>query len=196
MAYGLDIVLSDLGEISLAHNAFFAGGAYAAALLAVDWGMNAWATLAGAILVGPVDGARPRRHYPADARVRILTGNVRRVGRLLRRRFELGRARRLGRGGRHSDAGSVGGTIGLDRWKQPRAMAFCLCPAAAHALRRASISTLQIGAGGVDGPYEPAPRRHERARRAAGPSRRFRRVGTGQRGRGLAVCVSTRLCRT
>ena len=52
MAYGLDIVLSDLGEISLAHNAFFAGGAYAAALLSVDLGLNAWITLAGAIAVG------------------------------------------------------------------------------------------------------------------------------------------------
>ena len=50
MAYGLDIILSDLGEVSLAHTAFFATGAYAASLLAVDHGLGAWATLLGAIL--------------------------------------------------------------------------------------------------------------------------------------------------
>jgi branched-chain amino acid transport system permease protein len=49
MAYGLDIILSDLGEISLAHTAFFAAGAYAAALLSVNAGWGAWETLAGAI---------------------------------------------------------------------------------------------------------------------------------------------------
>ncbi len=50
MSYGFDIILSDLGEISLAQIAFFATGAYAAALLAVDHGWNAWATLAAAVL--------------------------------------------------------------------------------------------------------------------------------------------------
>lgn len=48
MAYGLDIILSDLGEISLAHTAFFAAGAYAAALLSVA-GLGAWLTLGGAV---------------------------------------------------------------------------------------------------------------------------------------------------
>ena len=51
MAYGLDVILSDLGEVSLAHTAFFAAGAYAASLLAVDHGWGAWATLAGAIIL-------------------------------------------------------------------------------------------------------------------------------------------------
>ena len=46
MAYGQDIVLSDLGEVSLAHTAFFAAGAYAAGILAVEYGWGAWATLA------------------------------------------------------------------------------------------------------------------------------------------------------
>ena len=49
MAYGLDVILSDLGEVSLAHTAFFAAGAYAAALLSVGAGLGAWAALAGAI---------------------------------------------------------------------------------------------------------------------------------------------------
>ena len=48
MAYGQDIVLSDLGEVSLAHTAFFAAGAYATGILAADHGWNAWATLAAA----------------------------------------------------------------------------------------------------------------------------------------------------
>ena len=50
MAYGLDIILSDLGEISLAHTAFFAAGAYAAALLSVNFGLSAWQTLGGALV--------------------------------------------------------------------------------------------------------------------------------------------------
>ncbi len=50
MAYGLDIILSDLGEVSLAHTAFFAAGAYAASLLAVNGGYGAWATLLGAVV--------------------------------------------------------------------------------------------------------------------------------------------------
>ena len=49
MAYGQDIVLSDLGEVSLAHTAFFAAGAYAAGILAVGSGWNAWATLLASI---------------------------------------------------------------------------------------------------------------------------------------------------
>jgi len=51
MSYGFDIILSDLGEISLAQTAFFAAGAYAAALLAVNHGWGAWATLAAAVAV-------------------------------------------------------------------------------------------------------------------------------------------------
>lgn len=50
MSYGLDIILSDLGEISLAHTAFFATGAYAAAILSVNDGQGAWVAMAGAVL--------------------------------------------------------------------------------------------------------------------------------------------------
>ena len=48
MAYGQDIVLSDLGEVSLAHTAFFAAGAYAAGILSADHQWGAWATLVAA----------------------------------------------------------------------------------------------------------------------------------------------------
>jgi branched-chain amino acid transport system permease protein len=51
MSYGLDLVLSDLGEISLAHTAFFATGAYAAAILTVNYGQNAWVAMAAAVLL-------------------------------------------------------------------------------------------------------------------------------------------------
>lgn len=54
MAYGQDIVLSDLGEVSLAHTAFFAAGAYAAGILSVDHGWSAWATLLAACAVALV----------------------------------------------------------------------------------------------------------------------------------------------
>ncbi|MGE7416041.1 branched-chain amino acid ABC transporter permease [Methylobacterium tarhaniae] len=50
MSYGLDVILSDLGEISLVHTAFFATGAYAAAILTVTYGLGAWVALAGAVL--------------------------------------------------------------------------------------------------------------------------------------------------
>lgn len=47
MSYGLDIIVSDLGEVSLAHTVFFAGGAYAAALLSTGLGWNPLMTLLG-----------------------------------------------------------------------------------------------------------------------------------------------------
>jgi branched-chain amino acid transport system permease protein len=51
MAYGLDIVVSDLGEVSLAHTVFFAVGGYATALLATSAKMNAWGTLFCTIVI-------------------------------------------------------------------------------------------------------------------------------------------------
>ncbi len=51
MAYGLDIIVSDLGEVSLAHTVFFAAGSYTTALLATRAGVGSWATLAGSIAV-------------------------------------------------------------------------------------------------------------------------------------------------
>ncbi len=49
MAYGLDTIVSDLGEVSLAHTVFFAAGSYTTALLATRAGAGSWATLAGSI---------------------------------------------------------------------------------------------------------------------------------------------------
>ncbi|MES2716071.1 MAG: branched-chain amino acid ABC transporter permease [Pseudomonadota bacterium] len=49
MAYGLDIIVSDLGEVSLAHTVFFAAGSYTTALLSTRAGVGSWATLAGSI---------------------------------------------------------------------------------------------------------------------------------------------------
>lgn len=49
MAYGLDLIVSDLGEVSLAHTVFFAVGSYTTALLATRTGVGAWLTLAGAL---------------------------------------------------------------------------------------------------------------------------------------------------
>lgn len=55
MSYGLDVVVSDLGEVSLAHTVFFAAGSYATALLSTRAGVSsAWVTLAGAIVVALV----------------------------------------------------------------------------------------------------------------------------------------------
>lgn len=49
MAYGLDLIVSDLGEVSLAHTVFFAVGSYATALLATRAGAGGWTTLAASI---------------------------------------------------------------------------------------------------------------------------------------------------
>lgn len=51
MAYGLDVIVSDLGEVSLAHTVFFASGCYTTALLSTRAGFDSWGTLAGTILV-------------------------------------------------------------------------------------------------------------------------------------------------
>lgn len=45
MAYGVDVVWSDLGEVSLAHTAFFAAAAYTTGLLAARHGTSPWFTL-------------------------------------------------------------------------------------------------------------------------------------------------------
>ncbi len=51
MAYGLDIIVSDLGEVSLAHTVFFAVGSYTTALLSTRTGAGAWLTLASSVVV-------------------------------------------------------------------------------------------------------------------------------------------------
>jgi len=52
MSYGLDVIVSDLGEVSLAHTVFFAVGCYTTALLSTRGGVgSAWITLAGSIAV-------------------------------------------------------------------------------------------------------------------------------------------------
>lgn len=49
MAYGLDMIVSDLGEVSLAHTVFFAVGAYTTALLSTRAGASGWTTLLASI---------------------------------------------------------------------------------------------------------------------------------------------------
>jgi branched-chain amino acid transport system permease protein len=49
MCYGVDIVLSYLGEVSLGHTLFWAVGGYAAANLSVKYGLNGWGTAVATI---------------------------------------------------------------------------------------------------------------------------------------------------
>jgi len=51
MAYGADLILSYLGEVSLGHTIFWAAGGYAASMLAVSAGWNGWQTAGAAIIV-------------------------------------------------------------------------------------------------------------------------------------------------
>ncbi|MCU1578085.1 MAG: branched-chain amino acid transporter,permease protein [Rhodoglobus sp.] len=50
MVYGVDLLLSYLGDISLGHTAFWAAGAYVTAVFSVRFGWNSWLTLVAAIL--------------------------------------------------------------------------------------------------------------------------------------------------
>lgn len=54
MAYGADLILSYLGEVSLGHTIFWATGGYAASLLAVNAGWNGWATAGAAIVLSMI----------------------------------------------------------------------------------------------------------------------------------------------
>jgi len=49
MAYGADLILSYLGEVSLGHTIFWASGGYAAAMLSVNLGWNGWMTAAASV---------------------------------------------------------------------------------------------------------------------------------------------------
>jgi branched-chain amino acid transport system permease protein len=52
MAYGLDVIVSDLGEVSLAHTVFFGVGSYTTALLSTRGGVaSSWLTLAASVIV-------------------------------------------------------------------------------------------------------------------------------------------------
>jgi branched-chain amino acid transport system permease protein len=51
MCYGIDIVLSYLGEVSLGHTLFWAIGGYTAANLSVKYGLNGWSTAIATIAV-------------------------------------------------------------------------------------------------------------------------------------------------
>lgn len=50
MVYGVDLLLSYLGDISLGHTAFWAAGAYVTAVFSVEYGWNSWLTLLASIL--------------------------------------------------------------------------------------------------------------------------------------------------
>ena len=52
MAYGADAILSYLGEVSLGHTIFWAGGGYAAALLSTRLAWDGWLTALAAVVVG------------------------------------------------------------------------------------------------------------------------------------------------
>jgi branched-chain amino acid transport system permease protein len=51
MCYGVDIVLSYLGEVSLGHTLFWAIGGYAAANLSVKYGVNGWVTALATVAI-------------------------------------------------------------------------------------------------------------------------------------------------
>ena len=49
MAYGADLILSYLGEVSLGHTIFWAAGGYAAAMLSGNLGWNGWMTAGASV---------------------------------------------------------------------------------------------------------------------------------------------------
>lgn len=54
MAYGADLILSYLGEVSLGHTIFWAAGGYAAAMLSVGLGWNGWMTAGASTVISLV----------------------------------------------------------------------------------------------------------------------------------------------
>jgi branched-chain amino acid transport system permease protein len=54
MAYGVDMVLSYLGEVSLGHTIFWAVGGYASALMSTQLEVNGWITLLAAVALAIV----------------------------------------------------------------------------------------------------------------------------------------------
>ena len=54
MAYGADLILSYLGEVSLGHTIFWAAGGYAAAMLSVGPGWNGWMTAGASVAIALV----------------------------------------------------------------------------------------------------------------------------------------------
>ncbi|SDJ59287.1 branched-chain amino acid transport system permease protein [Bradyrhizobium lablabi] len=51
MCYGVDVVLSYLGEVSLGHTLFWAIGGYTAANLSVKYGLNGWSTALATVIL-------------------------------------------------------------------------------------------------------------------------------------------------
>jgi branched-chain amino acid transport system permease protein len=51
MVYGVDMLLSYLGDISLGHTAFWAAGAYVTAACATKFGWNSWMTLLASVVL-------------------------------------------------------------------------------------------------------------------------------------------------
>ena len=113
MAYGTDMVLSYLGEVSLGHTIFWAGGGYVAAAAGDAPGRNGWLTRAAPrwrwrSRLAAVLGLATLRH----ARVRVLAGDLR------------------GGGGRDGDHVQLGGARRLRRHRRHPAARRCRCPAA------------------------------------------------------------------
>lgn len=57
MTYGVDIILSYLGEVSLGHTIFWAIGGYSAAILSTSFGASGWTTALVAVLISLVAAA-------------------------------------------------------------------------------------------------------------------------------------------
>lgn len=68
--YGMNIITGYCGQLNLAHGGFFAIGAYALAILTVDWGWSYWPAFIAAVLVTAILGffagivsLRLKEHY-------------------------------------------------------------------------------------------------------------------------------------
>ena len=196
MCYGVDVVLSYLGEVSLGHTLFWAIGGYAAANLSVKYGLNGWSTALATIVLCVVAAAflgavtlRTREFvfslvtYAAAVVAYEIAFNWDAIG--------------------GSD-----GIVGISALKLPFGFATYI-GATQEELWPVALALLLLDAG-LHRAFPPLPARHHRAdgsdesaacrkprhRSAQGEAGGIRDIGADHRACRMALCLSARLCRS
>ena len=195
MCYGVDIVLSYLGEVSLGHTLFWAAGVrrrQSFREIRAEWLEHGACDDGDLYLHGNVSG----RGHLANPRIRLFACDVCRNGRILRNRIQLGRDRRLD------------GIVGISALKLPFGFATYsgstqedLWPIAfmlllLHSWFHRSFSSLQAWYHGAHGSDEPGAGHQSRHQSAQSQVGGVRDLCANHRACGMAICLSARLCWT
>lgn len=193
MSYGVDIILSYLGEVSLGHTLFWAGGAYTAAMLATKAGWPPLATVVAAIGVALVLavalGLLTLRTWEfvfslATYAVAVIAVTVVSSLQVL--------------GGSNGIVAipplvlpAIGGTYTAATDAQMWPIAFGLL--VLTVVLRCTLSSLSSRYHGTHGADEPGSRPSTRRKHPNRPARRLYRVRADHRGGGMAICLPAEL---